>query len=112
MQIINNTGAIIGEQINLGDIDNLNIDDLFKDNTSKKMNTENNKTETYNLEGIKPIIEEFYNEEKEMFVIKISYYSGDDFLEFFLGFKEKEIADEHFYKITQNKISKIILELK
>ena len=35
--IINNTGAIIGEQINLGNIDNLNIDDLFKDNTSKKM---------------------------------------------------------------------------
>ena len=69
MQIINNTGAIIGEQINLGDIGNLNIDDSFKDNTSKKMNTENNKTETYNLEGIKPIIEEFYNEEKEMFVI-------------------------------------------
>ena len=37
MQIINNTGAIIKEQINLGDIDNLNIDDLFKNNTSKKM---------------------------------------------------------------------------
>ena len=110
MQVINNTGAIIKEQINLGDIDNLNIDDLFKDDTSKKMNTENNKTEIYNLEGIKPIVEEFYNE--EMFVIKISYYSGDDFLEFFLGFKEKEIADKYFYKITQNKISKIILELK
>ena len=37
MQIINNTGAVIKEQINLGNIDNLNIDDLFKDNTSKKM---------------------------------------------------------------------------
>lgn len=37
MQIINNTGAIIKEQINLGNIDNFNIDDLFKDNTSKKM---------------------------------------------------------------------------
>ena len=38
MQIINNTGAIIGEQINLGNIDNLNIDDLFKGNTkSSKM---------------------------------------------------------------------------
>ena len=33
MQIINNTGAIIGEQINLGNIDILNIDDLFKDDT-------------------------------------------------------------------------------
>ena len=41
MQIINNTGAIIKEQINLGDIDNLNIDDLFKDNTSKKMKNNN-----------------------------------------------------------------------
>lgn len=41
MQIINNTGAIIKEQINLGNIDNLNIDDLFKDNTSKKMKNNN-----------------------------------------------------------------------
>lgn len=36
MQIINNTGAIIKEQINLGNIDNLNIDDLFKDNVNMK----------------------------------------------------------------------------
>ena len=35
MQIINNTGAIIKKQINLGDIDNLNIDDLFKNNEIK-----------------------------------------------------------------------------
>ena len=34
MQIINNTGAVIKEQINLGDIDNLNIDDLLKNNAS------------------------------------------------------------------------------
>ena len=38
MQIINNTGAIIKEQINLGNIDNLNIDDLFKANTNNKKN--------------------------------------------------------------------------
>lgn len=44
MQIINNTGAIIKEQINLGNIDNFNIDYLFKDNTSKKMKN-NNKAE-------------------------------------------------------------------
>ena len=50
MQIINNTGAIIKEQINLGDIDNLNIDDLFKDNTNnKKMK---NKKVTINELGI------------------------------------------------------------
>jgi N4 gp30-like protein len=36
MQIINNKGAIIGQQINLGNIDNLNIDDLFKDNVNMK----------------------------------------------------------------------------
>ena len=42
MQIINNTGAIIKEQINLGDIDNLNIDDLFKDNTNNKKMKNNN----------------------------------------------------------------------
>ena len=42
MQIINNTGAIIGEQINLGNIDDLNIDDLFKDNTNNKKMKNNN----------------------------------------------------------------------
>lgn len=42
MQIINNTGAIIKEQINLGDIDNLNIDDLFKNNTNNKKMKNNN----------------------------------------------------------------------
>lgn len=41
IQIINKTGTIIKEQINLGNIDNLNIDDLFKDNTSKKMKNNN-----------------------------------------------------------------------
>lgn len=42
MQIINNTGAIIKEQINLGNIDDLNIDDLFKDNTNNKKMKNNN----------------------------------------------------------------------
>ena len=42
MQIINNTGAIIKEQINLGNIDNLNIDDLFKNNTNNKKMKNNN----------------------------------------------------------------------
>ena len=41
IQVINNKGAIIKEQINLGNIDNLNIDDLFKDNTSKYMKNNN-----------------------------------------------------------------------
>ena len=41
IQVINNKGAIIKDQINLGNIDNLNIDDLFKDNTSKKMKNNN-----------------------------------------------------------------------
>ena len=42
--IINNKGAIIGEQINLGNIDILNIDDLFKDNTNNKKMTHNKYT--------------------------------------------------------------------
>lgn len=42
MQIINNTGAIIKEQINLSNIDNLNIDDLFKNNTNNKKMKNNN----------------------------------------------------------------------
>jgi len=41
IQIINNTGAIIKEQIILGDIDNLNIDDLFNNTNNKKMITQN-----------------------------------------------------------------------
>jgi hypothetical protein len=42
IQVINNKGAIIKEQINLGNIDNLNIDDLFKDNTNNKKMKNNN----------------------------------------------------------------------
>lgn len=48
MQIINNTGAIIKEQINLGDINNLNIDDLLKNNTNNKK-MENNKRPTWHI---------------------------------------------------------------
>ena len=42
IQVINNKGAIIKEQINLGNIDNLNIDDLFKNNTNNKKMKNNN----------------------------------------------------------------------
>lgn len=42
IQNINNTGAVVKEQIILGNIDNLNIDDLFKDNTNNKKMKNNN----------------------------------------------------------------------
>jgi hypothetical protein len=63
MQIINNTGAIIKEQINLGDIDNLNIDDLFKNNTNnKKMKNNNYPTWLVPLEIAKELKEIGFNE--------------------------------------------------
>ena len=63
MQIINNTGAIIKEQINLGDIDNLNIDDLFKNNTNnKKMKNNNYPNWLVSLEIAKELKEIGFNE--------------------------------------------------
>ena len=62
MQIINNAGAIIKEQINLGNIDNLNIDDLFKDNTSKKMKNNNYPNWLVSLEIAKELKEIGFNE--------------------------------------------------
>lgn len=63
MQIINNTGAIIGEQINLGNIDDLNIDDLFKDNTNnKKMKNNNYPTWLVPLDIAKELKEIDFNE--------------------------------------------------
>ena len=76
MQIINNTGAIIKEQINLGNIDNLNIDDLFKNNTNnKKMKNNNYPNWLVSLEIAKELKE--------------------------IGFKEKCLCywHEHFHRI-------------
>ena len=42
IQNINNIGSVVKEQIILGNIDNLNIDDLFKDNTNNKKMKNNN----------------------------------------------------------------------
>ncbi len=67
MQIINNTGAIIKEQINLGDIDNLNIDDLFKNNTSKKMKNNNYPTWLVPLDIAKELKEIGFEEECHFF---------------------------------------------
>ena len=84
MQIINNTGAIIKEQINLGDIDNLNIDDLFKNNTSKKMKNNNYPNWLVPLEIAKELKEigfdtpcSFYYDEK---LLKISPWHDEEFV--------------------------------
>ena len=75
MQIINNTGAIIKEQINLGNIDNFNIADLFKNNTSKKMKNNNYPNSLVSLEIAQQLKE--------------------------IGFKEKCLCywHEHFHRI-------------
>lgn len=78
MQIINNTGAIIKEQINLGDIDNLNIDDLFKNNTNnKKMKNNNYPSWLVSLEIAKELKEIGFNK-KTMFY----FFSADTTFKF------------------------------
>ena len=85
MQIINNTGAIIKEQINLGNIDSLNIDDLFKNNTNnKKMKNNNYPNWLVPLEIAKELKEigfdipcSFYYDEK---LLKISPWHDEEFI--------------------------------
>ncbi len=61
-QNINNTGAIIKEQIILGNIDNLNIDDLFNNTNNKKMNTQNYPTWLVPLDIAQQLNEIDFNE--------------------------------------------------
>lgn len=91
MQIINNTGAIIKEQINLGDIDNLNIDDLFKNNTSKKMKNNNYPNWLVSLEIAKELKEIGFHE-----LVQNSYYSNkgtERILSSTLRLEKKSLAD-------------------
>ena len=88
MQIINNTGAIIKEQINLGDIDNLNIDDLFKNNTSKKMKNNNYPTWLVPIEIAKELKEIGFNE--PCLVENVETHSEDYS---FINFEEEMCSD-------------------
>ena len=102
MQIINNTGAIIKEQINLGDIDNLNIDDLFKNNTSKKMKNNNYPTWLVPIEIAKelkeigfdePTLFHYYENDFDVTIETNSYYDEGEaqgYLHFYISaFKEE-----------------------
>ena len=105
MQIINNKGAIIGEQINLGNIDNLNIDDLFKDNTNyKKMK---NKKYTFcrilDLEDKQILIRKDYCEE-DLYKIKVSTFNGEILKTFYFGYINEGEADECFDSITEEEV--------
>lgn len=89
MQIINNTGAIIGEQINLGNIDDLNIDDLFKDNTNnKKMKNNNYPSWLVSLEIAKELKEIGFNE--PCLVENVETHSEDYS---FINFEEEMCSD-------------------
>ncbi|WP_404981303.1 hypothetical protein [Capnocytophaga granulosa] len=88
MQIINNTGAIIKEQINLGNIDNLNIDDLFKNNTSKKMKNNNYPNWLVSLEIAKELKEIGFNE--PCLVENVETHSEDYS---FINFEEEMCSD-------------------
>lgn len=103
MQIINNTGAIIGEQINLGNIDDLNIDDLFKDNTNnKKMKNNNYPTWLVSLEIAQelkaigfdePTLFHYYENDFDVTIETNSYYDEGEaqgYLHFYISaFKEE-----------------------
>ena len=97
MQIINNTGAIIKEQINLGDIDNLNIDDLFN-----KMITQNYPTWLVPIEIAKelkeigfdePTLFHYYENDFDVTIETNSYYDEGEaqgYLHFYISaFKEE-----------------------
>lgn len=103
MQFINNTGAIIKEQINLGDIGNLNIDDLFKDNTNnKKMKNNNYPTWLVPLDIAKelkeigfdePTLFHYYENDFDVTIETNSYYDEGEaqgYLHFYISaFKEE-----------------------
>ena len=92
MQIINNTGAIIKEQINLGNIDNLNIDDLFKNNTNnKKIKNNNYPSWLVPLDIAKELKEIGFHE-----LVQNSYYSNkgtERILSSTLRLEKKSLAD-------------------
>ena len=105
MQIINNTGAIIKEQINLGDIDNLNIDDLFKDNTNNKKMKNKKYTfcKIFDLEDRQILIEKDYSNEDD-YKIKVSTSDEEVLTSLSLGFLKEEEADKYFESITEEEV--------
>ena len=89
MKIINNKGAIIKEQINLGDVGNLNVDDLFKDNTNnKKMKNNNYPNWLVSLEIAKELKEIGFNE--PCLVENVETHSEDYS---FINFEEEMCSD-------------------
>nr|DAJ56900.1 MAG TPA: hypothetical protein [Caudoviricetes sp.] len=103
MQIINNTGAIIGEQINLGNIDDLNIDDLFKDNTNNKKMKKYTFCKIYEYEDMQVLIEKDYCKEN-LYKIKASTFNGEILRCFYFGYIKEEEADECFDTMTEEEV--------
>ena len=110
MQIINNTGTIIGEQINLGNIDDLNIDDLFKDNTNnKKMKNNNYPTWLVPLDiAIKlkeigfdePTLFHYYENDFDVSVETIDYYNEGEsqgYLNFYISALKEDFNIYSYY---------------
>ena len=100
--IINNKGAIIGEQINLGNIDILNIDDLFKDNTNNKKMKNKKYTfcKIFDLEDRQILIEKDYSNEDD-YKIKVSTSNEEVLTSVSFGFLKEEEADKYFESITK-----------
>lgn len=105
MQIINNKDAIIKEQINLGDIGNLNIDDLFKDNTNNKKMKNKKYTfcKIFDLEDRQILIEKDYSNEDD-YKIKVSTSDEEVLTSLSLGFLKEEEADIYFESITKEEV--------
>lgn len=103
MQIINNTAAIIKEQINLGNIDNLNIDDLFKDNTNNKKMKKYTFCKIFDLEDRQILIEKDYSNEDD-YKIKVSTSDEEVLTSLSLGFLKEEEADKYFESVTKEEV--------
>lgn len=101
-QNINNTGAVIKEQIILGNIDDLNIDDLFNNTNNKKMNTQNYPTWLVPLDIAQqlkeigfdePTLFHYYEHDFDITIETNSYYDEGEaqgYLHFYISaFKEE-----------------------
>ena len=87
------------------DIDNLNIDDLFKDNTNNKKMKNKKYTfcKIFELEDRQILIEKNYNDEDD-YKIKVSTSDGEILTSLSLGFLKEEEADKYFDSITEEEV--------
>ncbi|WP_315543463.1 hypothetical protein [Capnocytophaga leadbetteri] len=113
IQNINNIGSVVKEQIILGNIDNLNIDDLFKDNTNNKKMKNNNYPNwlvpldiAQQLKEIgfdEPTLFHYYENDFDVSVETIDYYNEGEaqgYLNFYISALKEEDFNIYSYYIS------------